>query len=139
MSMLPQFLAASSAFILLLLGSVHLLYTFNGMKLHPRDHAVRLAMEGTSLVLTGQTTMWRAWIGFNASHSFGAMLFGLVYGYLALLQPNVLFGSIFLPSVGLAFLGSLLFLARTYWFSIPYWGVLLSGLLFVAALVIRLA
>src|SRR5438046_6957052 len=28
--------------------------------------------------------MWRAWVGFNASHSMGAMLFGLVFAFLAL-------------------------------------------------------
>lgn len=136
---LPQVLAASSSSILLLLGSVHLLYTFRGTKLHPRDHAVQLAMEGDSPVLTRHTTMWRAWIGFNASHSYGAMLFGLVYGYLALFQPAVLFGSVFLTAVALVFLAGLLVLARAYWFSIPYRGVLLSSILFVAALVLRLA
>ena len=134
---LPQIFAAASAFILLFLGSVHLLYTFFGTKLHPRDDAVRSAMENNSPVLTRQTTMWRAWIGFNASHSFGAMLFGLVYGYLALFQPDVLFGSIFLTAVAVAFLTGLLFLAKTYWFSIPYRGVLLSSALFLAALAFR--
>jgi len=135
----PQVLVASSSFILLFLGSVHLLYTFRGTKLHPRDHAVQSAMAGDSPVLTRQTTMWRAWIGFNASHSYGAMLFGLVYGYLALFQPAVLFGSAFLITVALAFLAGLLVLAKAYWFSIPYRGVLLSISLFVAALVLRLA
>jgi len=135
----PQVLVASSSFILLFLGSVHLLYTFRGTKLHPRDHAVQSAMAGDSPVLTHQTTMWRAWIGFNASHSYGAMLFGLVYGYLALFQPAVLFGSAFLITVALAFLAGLLVLAKAYWFSIPYRGVLLSISLFVAALVLRLA
>ena len=136
---LPQLLAASSAFVLLFLGSVHLLYTFRGTKLHPRDHAVQLAMVGDSPVLTRQTTMWRAWIGFNASHSYGAMLFGLVYGYLALFQPAVLFGSLFLTVVALAYLTGLLVLAKAYWFSIPYRGILLSSALFVAALVLRLS
>ena len=135
----PQVLVASSSFILLFLGSVHLLYTFRGTKLHPRDHAVQSAMAGDSPVLTRQTTMWRAWIGFNASHSYGAMLFGLVYGYLALFQPAVLFGSAFLIAVALAFLAGLLVLAKAYWFSIPYRGILLSISLFVAALVLRLA
>jgi hypothetical protein len=53
-------------------------------------------MSQTHLVLTRQTTMWRAWIGFNASHSMGAVFFGLVYGYLALLHVELLFRSPFL-------------------------------------------
>ena len=27
--------------------------------------------------------MWRAWVGFNATHSLGLILFGALYGYLA--------------------------------------------------------
>ena len=33
---------------------------------------------------TKETTMWRCWVGFNASHSMGLILFGLAFGYLAL-------------------------------------------------------
>jgi hypothetical protein len=35
--------------------------------------------------------MWKAWVGFNASHSYGAILFGLVYGYLASMSSEVVF------------------------------------------------
>jgi hypothetical protein len=35
--------------------------------------------------------MWKAWIGFNASHSFGLILFGTVYAYLALAHGSFLF------------------------------------------------
>jgi hypothetical protein len=34
--------------------------------------------------------MWKAWIGFNASHAYGAIFFGLIYGYLAL-EHSLLF------------------------------------------------
>ena len=32
-------------------------------------------------MITPQTTLWRAWIGFNASHSLAAILFGLAKLY----------------------------------------------------------
>lgn len=48
--------------------------------------------------------MWKAWVGFNASHALGAILFGLVYGYLALLHLAFLFQSWFLLAVGFALL-----------------------------------
>ncbi len=137
MDTLPQILVSASAFIFLFLGSVHLLYTFRGTKLHPRDQSVQLMMAAHSPRLTSQTTLWRAWIGFNASHSYGAMLFGLIYGYLALFQANILFNSWFLIAVALAFLSAFLVLAKAYWFSIPFRGILLSSILFVAALLIR--
>ena len=134
---LPQQLMAGSALVVLLLGSLHLLYTFRGKKLYPRDTHLERQMDLVSPVLTSRTTMWRAWIGFNASHSFGAMFFGLVYGYLALAQPEVLFHSHYLILLGLVLLAGYVFLAKAYWFRIPLAGVLLSTGLYLAALVAR--
>ena len=55
--------------------------------------------------------MWRAWVGFNASHSYGAIFFGLVYGYLALAHGALLFASPYLLGVGLLLLGGYVVLA----------------------------
>jgi hypothetical protein len=118
--MLPGILVALSASVILLLGVLHLLYTFPGPKLRPRDAALQSAMQAVSPVISTETTMWKAWVGFNASHSLGAILFGLVYGYLAAMQPELLFGSAYLLLVGLAMLVGFFLLGRRYWFSIPY-------------------
>jgi hypothetical protein len=75
---LAPFLIAASAAIILLLGLLHLLYTFRGSKLHPRDPELAERMREISPVISRETTMWKAWIGFNASHAYGATLFGLV-------------------------------------------------------------
>jgi hypothetical protein len=77
----------------MLLGLIHLLYTFYGPKLLPRDRDLRTRMEEVSPVITRETTMWKAWVGFNASHSYGAVLFGAVYGYLSLVHSAFLFQS----------------------------------------------
>lgn len=130
-------LIAVSAAIILLLGSAHLLFTFRGPKLHPRDAALAARMREVSPVLTRQTTMWKAWVGFNASHSYGAIFFGLVYGDLALAHASVLFQSPFLLGVGLALLVGYVVLARTYWFSIPLRGISLATALYLAALVVN--
>jgi hypothetical protein len=127
-------LVAASAAIIALLGVVHLLYTFRGVKLHPRDATLVAAMRQVSPVLTRQTTMWKAWVGFNASHSFGAMLFGAVYGYLALVHGAFLFGSWYLQLVGLAMLAGYAFLGRRYWFSVPFRCIVLATVLYAAAL-----
>jgi hypothetical protein len=132
--MLASFLVAAGALIVLLLGSIHLLYTFRGPKLTPRDPALQASMREVHPVLTRQTTMWKAWIGFNASHSMGAMLFGLVYGYLALALPQVLFASPFLIAVGVAMLGGFVILGKLYWFSIPFAGVSISLALYLAGI-----
>ena len=118
---------------------IHLLYTFRGNKLHPRDSALEARLKEVSPVITRETTMWKAWIGFNASHSYGAILFGLVYGYLALFHGAFLFGSPFLLVLGLVLLAGYAFLGRAYWFSVPFRGIVLSTALYVAALVIAWA
>jgi len=105
-------LIAASAAVIFALGALHLWYTFRGNKLHPRDPELCARLEQAPLVLTRQTTMWKAWVGFNASHSFGALLFGAIYGYLALVHSAFLLQSRFLLSLGLlallayAFLGN---------------------------------
>jgi len=126
----------ASAAVILLLGTVHVLYTFFGVKLHPRESHVRAAMDEGRLVLTRQTTLWRAWIGFNASHGQGAILFGLVFGFLALQAPALLFGSVFLRAVGLAMLLTYLVLAHRYWFKVPFRGIALATVLYVVACVL---
>jgi len=136
---LPSVLIAGSAAVIFALGALHLLYTFRGTKLHPRDPDLRARLEQAPLVLTRQTTMWKAWIGFNASHSYGALLFGSVYGYLALAHGACLFQSWFLLSLGLLALVGYAFLGKIYWFSVPYRGILLATALYVGALAIAAA
>lgn len=136
MSQLPAYLIAAGAGLILLLGLIHLLYTFQGARLHPRDAQLMARMREVPPVLTRQTTMWKAWIGFNASHSYGAILFGLVYGYLALAHAGFLFQSTFLLALGLLTLAGYLVLARLYWFSIPLRGIGLATALYAAALLI---
>lgn len=133
--MIPIILMSVSALVLLTLGVLHLVYTFSGPKLTPRDPALRQRMEEVHPVITRQTTMWRAWVGFNASHSMGAILFGLVYGYLANVHIEVLVNSPFLLGVGLAMLVGFLILAKRYWFRIPFIGVAVSLAFYVAAIV----
>jgi hypothetical protein len=88
-------------------------------------------MSEVHLVITRQTTMWRAWVGFNASHSMGAILFGLVYGFLANAYQELLFKSPFLLVVGFAMLGGLAVLARLYWFRVPFAGVVTALVCYV--------
>ncbi len=123
-------LIAASAAVLGSLGCVHLLYTFRGNKLDPRDPALREAMERGHPVITRQTTVWRATKGFNATHSLGIIAFALVYGYLALWRPEVLGGSLFLSALGMGVLLAYLALSRRYFFSIPARGVALACVLY---------
>ncbi len=83
--------------------------------------------------------MWRAWVGFNVSHSMGAILFGLVFGFLALAHGPLLFQSPFLLIVGLAMLGGFVVLGKVYWFSAPFRGISMSLACYVASIALSRA
>jgi divalent metal cation (Fe/Co/Zn/Cd) transporter len=134
--MLSSVLVGLSAGLILILGAAHLLYTFVGRRLVPRDSELQASMNNVSPNISDQTTMWRAWIGFNASHSMGAILFGLIYGYLAVFEVDLLFGSVFLLSVGIAMLGGYVVLARRYWFAAPLAGISVSLICFVSGVIV---
>jgi hypothetical protein len=123
-----------SASIVFTLGVAHLAYTFWGPQLTPRDPALQVSMSQISPVITKETTMWRCWVGFNASHSMGLILFGLVFGFLASAQSRLLFHSPFLLVVGLAMLGSLAVLCKVYFFSAPLTGISIALACYVASI-----
>lgn len=133
--MMPGYFIAASASVILALGVAHLVMTFSGSNFRPRDAELEARMKEVSPVLTRQTTMWRAWIGFNASHSCSAILFGSVYGYLALAQPAVLFHSPFLAILGGSFLLAYLVLARKCWFRVPLRWLVAASILYAAGFV----
>jgi len=65
----------------------------------------------------------------------GLVMFGLIYGYLALSRWDVLLRSHFLMGLGLLWLVGYILLAQIYWFRIPLIGVSLATLLYLAGLV----
>lgn len=131
--MLAQSLLLAACALLLVFGLAHLLYTYSGDKLRPRDLSLESHMRDTHMHITRQTSVWRAWIGFNASHSLGIILFSVLYGWLAWRQPDLLFHGRFLGLVGAAVLFSYLVLAWKYWFSVPLLGVSVASLLYAGA------
>ena len=132
---MAQILLIIGASIFGILGTIHLLYTFFTNKFEAHDSFVTEAMKRTSPILTKETSVWDAWVGFNASHSLGAMLVAAVYiplatSYFNIIQQSVWF-SILPVLVGLSYLA----LAKKYWFKIPFFGVLIATVCFVGATV----
>lgn len=133
--MASKILMGLSAGVALLLGIIHLVYTFSGSNLLPRDPGLQAAMREAPLSITRETTVWRAWMGFNASHSMGLILFGLLFGFLAFYHPKLLFDSVYLLAVGFATLAGFLVLCKLYWFSVPFAGITLALICYVASLI----
>lgn len=124
----------------ILLGAVHIAYILMDIqtprKLTPYDDSVRLAMQGSSLALTRQTTMWRAWLGFNLSHGIGVLFFGLIYLILAFSDSSLLAKVWPLPVLAVAISVSYLLLSIKYWFHIPAIGSGVGAACFIVALVL---
>jgi len=131
-----QVLFLIGASIFGLLGFVHLIYTFFTDKFNPHNSDATQAMRSTSPNITKETTVWRAWVGFNASHSLGAILFAAIYiplafSHIQFINNNSWFSV--LPSmIGFSYL----LLAKNYWFKIPFFGILISTICFVGAFVL---
>jgi len=115
------------------LGSIHLFYTFFTRKFDPRDIKVKYAMENTTPRLTQETSMWQGLIGFNASHSIGAILIALFFIPLSIMHDEIIQSSLWfsiLPAgIGLSYLT----LALKYWFKVPTIGISLATLCFLGA------
>lgn len=121
--MIEKYLIILSSLIIFSLGTMHLVFTFFSNKFSPRDAETELKMKADFPLLTRRTTMWKAWVGFNASHSLGAMFFGLVNMIIAVQYFDVFQNAnllLLLDDVTLLFY---LFLAKKYWFRIPLTGI----------------
>ncbi len=134
--MFEQVLLIAGAAIFGILGIVHLIYTFFSNKFNALDHNVTHAMKQTSPLLTQETSMWNAWVGFNASHSLGAILIAAFYVPLAindmeLIRENLWF-SILPVVIGLSYLA----LAKKYWFKKPFISILIATICFIGVAVL---
>ncbi len=71
------------AFVFGYLWVIHLYFTFITNKFSSTDSGLIGSMKSSSPILTGDTTIWKAWIGINASHSSGAIFISVMNMYLA--------------------------------------------------------
>lgn len=136
--MLATVLMVASAAVLFVVGALHLQATFFGSDLLPQDHALQNSMRETSPVVSGATDMWRCWIGFNAGLSLGFMLYGLIYGFLAIAHSDLLFGSSYLLVVGLLVAASYVTLSKVYLFSTPFIVTSIALVCFGASILVSL-
>jgi hypothetical protein len=121
------------------LGALHAIYTLldlrNPRRLVPVDPSLAHAMANSSLRLScGGTDMWRAWIGFNFSHSLGLLLFAALSLWAGFRINTLPVGVILvLTLVGCIYL----VLAALYWFRTPVISVAIGTGCFAAAWMIR--
>jgi len=130
-----RLLLLTGAAIFAILGALHLLYTFTGTRLQPRDAAAIAAMQATHPRLAPATTVWRAWIGFNASHSLGALVFAAFVIGLAGWRMDVIRDAPAFAWLAAANALAWTWLAWRYWFRIPLAGLAVASACFLVAAV----
>jgi hypothetical protein len=134
---MDKILLVAGCGIFVLLGVAHLAYTLWTGKLDPRDPQLIEAMKQGRPVITRQTTMWKAWVGFNLSHSLGAILFGLLFIDLAIESYGTVKASFVLNAMLLGVPAIYLTLAIKYWFKSPRNGILVAWGLIIASVGMR--
>lgn len=135
--MIEKYLWIAGSLPFIILGGIHLLYTFFTNKFSSRNKLVDDEMKTSYPILTKETTMWKAWIGFNASHSSGAIYIGLINLFLSIQYFAIVTNPVFL-TINIVTVLFYLWLAKKYWFSTPFKGMLIAACCFVAAAVIIL-
>lgn len=118
------------------LGLLHAIFTLidwhHPRRLAPADRNVVTQMASTGMRLArGRTNMWDAWIGFNFSHSLGAILFGAVC-----IATGIAMRSMTVPwpmFAALVLIAAIYeVLALRFWFRIPAIGIAIAGMCVVA-------
>lgn len=142
MSELSRLLFLAGALPFVVLGLAHAVATprttAQAKGLSPRDPALREAMVQDTVLMTRRTNMWLAWVGFNLSHSLGAILFGVVVVLIGRSQATFESqGALFLP-LATVVSATYLVLGIRYWFRAPIVGITLSVMCFVVSWVLSL-
>ena len=124
--------------ILLVLGSIHLFYTFFTNKFSSKNENLISEMKKSSPVLTNETTIWKAWIGFNASHSSGAIFIGVINLIIATNYFEEFLSNHFYYIFNIITILFYLILAKKYWFKVPFIGILITLICYLSVYIIIL-
>lgn len=123
--------------IFLFLGTVHGLLTFrdlgNPRAFTPRDAGLRTAMQQSTIALHPQINLWRAWLGFNFSHSLGIVMFGAAFLCVGVFYPSLFSQSLPLQICSIAISAAYLALSLKFWFSKPAIGSGIAMACFILA------
>ena len=137
MSELSRYLFLAGALPFVFLGSLHAIYTplrpSDRKGLSPNDSQTIEAMTRTQLLLTRRTDLWSAWVGFNLSHSLGAVLFGLFVVVIGRSAESFAAQARFCVPLATLIAASYIAIGLKYWFRDPNTGIALSLACFVGS------
>jgi hypothetical protein len=107
--------------------------------LSPSDAALSEAMARGRVLLTKQVDVWSGWVGFNLSHSLGAVAFGAFVLVVGRSAGSYAAEVAFCGPLAVAVSGAFLAIGVRYWFRTPIIGCAVAFACFALAWVARLA
>ena len=124
---LSRYISLMGALPFVVLGIAHALATprtpAQSKGLSPRDPVLREAMTKDTVLLTRRTTLWLAWVGFNLSHSLGAVLFGAFILLIGRSDAAFTADRAFAVPLATLIAAVYLVLGLKYWFRTPITGI----------------
>ncbi len=123
---MSRYLFLLGALPYLVLGAAHALATplrqGDRRGLSPRDPELAGRMAESPVRMTNRTNVWLAWVGFNLSHSLGALLFGLFVVVIGRSDASFASQAALCVPLATAVSAAYLYLATQYWFRTPILG-----------------
>lgn len=133
-------IAGSAIFVFL--GIAHGVFTFQSTPsfgpMTPTDKQVQAAMAipgGLGMAPDMDSTLWKAWVGFNLSHALGVVLSGAVIGAPAIVDFQSALGNPGWLATALVLPPTYLAISRQYWFEKPTQAITLGSALVIAGVI----
>ena len=134
MAQIPLIIAAS---IFVLLGGFHGFLTLkdliNPTAFTPPDPALREAMQQSRIALHPGINLWKAWLGFNLTHSLSLIFFGSPFLYFGIFKPNIFMSSLILQTIAVFISAIYVILCIKFFFSTPAIASAIGLICFVVA------
>ena len=134
------FLAGALPFVVL--GLLHAratpLSTTDRKGLSPADPALSEAMARGRVLLTKEVNVWAGWVGFNLSHSLGAVAFGAFVLSVGRSADSFAAQAAVCGPLAVAVSGAFLAIGVRYWFRTPIAGCAIAFACFALSWILRL-
>lgn len=139
---LSRYLFLAGALPFLVLGPLHAIYTprqpGERKGLSPADQELAQAMTRTRVLLTERTDLWRAWVGFNLSHSLGVVMLGALVVIAGRSSAAFAVNAAAFVPLAIVVAATYVGIGICYWFREPVIGCSIGLALFVSSWVLLL-
>lgn len=134
---MAQILVIIASLIFVLLGGFHGFLTLkdliNPTAFTPTDPALREAMQQSRIALHPGVNLWKAWIGFNVTHSLSLIFFGAPFLYFGIVKPNIFMSSVILQAIAVLVSAIYVILCIKFFFLTPAIASVIGLICFIVA------